>query len=206
MTLITAIQSFKLSDIEIRPQGYIYIALNKILKQTDILVPSSFKFTFAQNEKLFLADNYGQKIQIFPMSNIHRRLDDFTQCPLKATPFGNDNTPIRGVIIENITGKNIALIAMSLTNQRATFNKIIPHQQFKTNTKLRLICTKNDNRYISQILPNDIIIRNDQVNHDNDSLLIRDMYGKQFELYRYDHSDNHNNNNNNIDSTSCFVM
>ena len=211
-------ESFRLSDTEIRPHGYLYIALNKAKRKTDIVAPSTFKFNFGPNEKLYLADNHGQKVEIFPMKHIHHSLADFKQSPLKATPFGDEDTQIRGVIIENVTGRTTTLVNMTLTNERRTFKKAIPNQELKVETKLRLVCTKNDNQYLPQLSKNDLFIKNSQVNHDEDQLLIVDIYGNEFELYRYgdnqqnhNHNHNHNRNDKDIDyqmndSTNCFVM
>ena len=192
-------QSFELSEVDIRPNGHIVIALKAAKKESDIVVPVGFKFDFAENEKLFLCDSNNQKQQIFPAADdIYASLDKWNECPLKAMPFGSSKDGIQGFILQNVTGKDICLVNHYITNRRGTFRVKVPENKMRASDFFRLITVCNDESNVV-LQANDILVQNDEfVCVSDDALLLRDAYGTEHELYALDESHNI--------KSKCFVM
>jgi len=203
--------SFRIDpNIQIRGHGYITVALKEQQKPTDILVPSSFRFTFKENERLFLDDGQ-QKVQIFPQTEtVHTRLDQFSESPLKAVPLEEktDDDKVRGFMIHNVANCPITLVGHYFRNERNTFRADIPCKLIAPRGSFRLITVEDDSADYVDARANDIVVPFDAIRMDvDDKLLLCDGSQNMVELYEWKKSDNnHNHNGNGANVHSCFVM
>eukprot|EP01084_Bolivina_argentea_P011018 20581_1 len=176
---------FNLDEREIRANGYIVIALNKVKKRTDIQVSNEFKntFNFKANEKLFLCDSRNNEIQIFPSNQrIYPSLEIWNQSPLNVTLF--TNATMYGFTVENITGNDITLINHYFTNKYGTFKKDISNTKLSTAETFKIVVIKDHNQYGNCFGKNDLFVEESafNLNRVDDVLLICDQSNNQFEL------------------------